>query len=300
MDGFLNIYKEKGMTSHDVVNRLRRILGIKKIGHAGTLDPNAQGVLLLGVGRATRFMQYLILCDKVYLAQVVFGIATDTCDITGKVTKRGDAAFSPGQFAAALGTFTGGYLQVPPLYSAIKKDGRKLYQYAREGQKVEVAPRPVTIHAIEVVEDAGLPEEAAIRVACSKGTYIRALCRDIGDALDTPATMGDLVREQIGDFGLKESHTLEEIEALRDCGRLDEAFIPVGEALGHYRSVGVSQRGAPLVRNGNALYPWNSPDDFRDFHQDELLRLIDDQGFIGLGRFDDEEDDPAVRPVRII
>jgi tRNA pseudouridine55 synthase len=300
MDGFLNIYKEKGMTSHDVVNRLRRILGIKKIGHAGTLDPNAQGVLLLGVGRATRFMQYLILCDKVYLAQVVFGIATDTCDITGQVTARGEADFSPRQFTAALDGFKGGYLQVPPLYSAIKKDGRKLYQYAREGQQVDVPPRPVTIHAIDVVEDAGLPKEAVIRVACSKGTYIRALCRDIGEALDTPATMGDLVREGIGDFDLKQAHTLDEIEALKGGGRLEEAFIPVGEALGHYRRVSVSQRGAPLVRNGNALYPWNSPDDFGSFHKDELLRLIDEQGFIGLGRFDDEEDGPAVRPVRII
>ncbi len=213
MEGVLIIHKEKGMTSHDVVGKLRRLLHTKKIGHAGTLDPMATGVLVIGVGRATKLLQFLMADKKVYQATLQLGKASTTYDLEGEITqtKEYQNDITREQIVSTLNSFLGDSMQMPPIYSAIKKDGKPLYEYAREGKEVEVEARPIHISEIELVDFKD--NEITFNVVCSKGTYIRSLCVDIATKLGYPGLMSELLRVQSGNFTLDDAVYLKDVEA---------------------------------------------------------------------------------------
>lgn len=215
MDGILNLLKPPGMTSHDVVSAVRRSLGIKKVGHTGTLDPGVAGVLPICVGRATRLAEFITGEDKAYRAEITFGITTDTQDSFGEVTGQQDAAhLSKGDLAYMLTRFHGPIMQVPPMVSAVKVGGKRLYELAREGVEVERQARPVTIHRLQLLGfKPGANPVAVVDVVCSKGTYIRTLAHDIGAKLGVGAHMSYLVRTRSGSFTLAEADTLEDLAA---------------------------------------------------------------------------------------
>ena len=208
--GFLNINKPKGMTSHDVVANVRRLTGIRQIGHTGTLDPFAEGVLPICIGRATRLIEYLE-DNKAYLATVQFGSNTDTYDIDGTVTQTFDKKVTRGQIEEALKDFRGEIEQLPPIYSAIKVNGKKLYEYARKGEEVEIQPRHVTIEKLELKTFDEILQTAQLEVKCSKGTYIRSLAFDLGAKLGCGAHLSALVRTQAGRFTLDCAITLQKL-----------------------------------------------------------------------------------------
>lgn len=207
--GFLNVYKPKGITSHDVVARLRRVTKIKQIGHTGTLDPFATGVLPICIGKATRLIEYLE-DDKEYLATVQFGKNTDTYDLEGEVVATFDKTVYRQEVEQALKSFEGEISQVPPIYSAIKVNGKKLYDYARAGQEVEIKPRVVNISKIKLVDFNEETQEAKIIVACSKGTYIRSIAYDLGKILGCGAYLTALERTKAGNFSVENSINLDD------------------------------------------------------------------------------------------
>ncbi len=226
MDGILNIYKEKGWTSFDVVAKLRRILKVKRIGHTGTLDPDAEGVLPVCVGRATKAVEALMDHDKEYRAVLLFGKKTDTGDITGKVLAEAEVPdLSEDEIRNVLSTFVPGYAQIPPMYSALKVNGKRLYEYAREGIVIEREPREVQIPSLRL-ESMALPR-ITITTVCGRGTYIRALCEDIGEKLFLPACMESLLRTRVGDFHVSDAKRIAEIEEAAQNGTLESCFSPV-------------------------------------------------------------------------
>ena len=202
MFGVLNVYKPKGVTSHDVVGIIRKILGIKQVGHTGTLDPFAEGVLVVCVGKATRLIDYFE-HDKEYLAYVKFGFDTDTYDIEGKIVRQYEKKVNKEEIITALKDFTGEIEQIPPMYSAIKVNGKKLYEYARNGQSVEIKPRKITIYDINLVDFDEENQVAQISVKCSMGTYIRSIAYDLGQKLNCGGHLVKLVRTQAGKFDVK-------------------------------------------------------------------------------------------------
>lgn len=225
MDGVLLVNKPAGMTSHDVVNKVRKIFHTKKVGHCGTLDPDATGVLVLCIGKATKALQFLMSEEKEYLATLTLGSLTDTYDASGKVLE--EKAFQGVEHVdEVLKSFLGQQEQIPPMYSAIKVNGKKLYEYARSGETVEVAPRKITIHKIDLVEQKN--ENIIFKVQCSKGTYIRSLCVDIAKKLDYPGHMSYLVRTQSGKFRIEDCYSLEDIE------NNNFKLLSLEEAFNHY------------------------------------------------------------------
>ena len=249
--GIINVYKEKGYTSHDVVAKLRGICKQKKIGHTGTLDPDAVGVLPVCLGNATRICDMLTEQDKEYVARLRLGVVTDTQDSSGTVLKEREVKASVDEAVKAIYSFRGDILQVPPMYSALKVGGKKLYELARQGQVVERAPRPVTIHEIEILEES-MPE-FTVRVVCSKGTYIRTLCHDIGEKLGCGGIMASLKRTRVGNFQIEQAFTFSELEALSREDKLAEHLIPVDRLFFHLPSVTAKQESLKALRNGNQL-----------------------------------------------
>lgn len=229
MNGFLIVNKPTGMTSHDVVDAVRRIAQIRRVGHAGTLDPMATGVLVLALGAATRLVQFIDGCDKTYHAALRLGETTTTYDADGDIVERRPVTVRQSDIEAALAGFRGSIVQVPPMYSAVKIQGQKLYKLARQGKEVERAPRPVTIHRLDALAWA-LPD-VTIEVVCSAGTYIRSLAHDLGQALGCGAHLTALTRTAAGEFRLEDSRTLEALDALAWDGRLAEALLPPETAL---------------------------------------------------------------------
>lgn len=228
-EGILVINKPRGLTSHDVVNRVRRITGQRRAGHAGTLDPLATGVLVLCLGRATRLAEYAAGHDKTYCAEIVLGTSTDTYDAEGRVTAIRPVAADESDVRRALAGFVGDILQRPPAYSAIKRDGEPLYKAARAGQEVVTEPRPVTIRSIDLV--AYQPPELTVIVECGKGTYIRSLAHDLGQALGCGAHMSALVRLRSGRFSLAEALTLDDLALAMEQGWLAAQLYPPDEAV---------------------------------------------------------------------
>ncbi len=250
MDGIINVYKEKGFTSHDVVAKLRGILRMKKIGHTGTLDPAAEGVLPVCLGKGTRLCDMLTDKTKTYRAVLLLGQETDTQDTTGVVQAEYPVHVTEEEVRKAIVSFLGDYMQIPPMYSALKVNGKKLYELARQGKEVERQARPVQILDIQI-ESIDLPR-ATFFVTCSKGTYIRTLCYDIGQKLGCGGCMESLLRTRVDRFELKDSLTLSQIEKLRDEGRLEEAVVPVeGVFLRLPALVTKPGDGDKLVHNGN-------------------------------------------------
>lgn len=285
-DGIINVYKEKGFTSFDVVAKLRGILGQKKVGHTGTLDPAAEGVLPVCAGKGTRLCDMLTDHDKTYRATLLLGVTTDTQDATGTVlSERGTEGLTEDAVREAVLSFEGDYSQIPPMYSALKVNGKKLYELAREGKEVERKARPVKIHEI-VIESMNLPE-VVMTVSCSKGTYIRTLCHDIGEKLSTGGCMKELLRTRVGRFSLEESLTLSELQSLKDEGRLSEAVLPVERVFAGYREIRAAGEGLDkLLRNGNP-FRFGTAENVSD---GEPFRVYDSAGqFIGIYEFSEEK-----------
>lgn len=226
MIGILNILKPTGMTSHDVVSSVRKILNIKKVGHAGTLDPNVAGVLVICVGKATKFSQYLMNGDKEYVCELILGKSTDTQDSYGLVTGESQKVrVTREELREVLKEFTGDQIQVPPAYSAVKFEGKKLYEYARQNIEVEKEGRPIEIKAIDLLKFDGT--RALLKVKCSKGTYMRTLCHDIGQRLGTLGHMGVLIRTEAKGLHIINSVNLNQLKFLHDNQRLAECLIPI-------------------------------------------------------------------------
>lgn len=249
--GIVIIHKEKGFTSHDVVAKLRGICGQKKIGHTGTLDPEATGVLPVCLGSGTKLCDMLTDKDKEYVAELMLGVETDTQDMTGTVLTRHPVAVSQEQVRDAVLSFQGSYMQVPPMYSALKVNGKKLYELAREGKEVERQAREVRIEEIEILQ-MHFPV-VRLRVVCSKGTYIRTLCADIGQKLGCGGAMESLVRTRVGKFSLEQALTLGQLQELKDRGRLAEAVAPVESVFDSCPVLHVRRDLEKLLDNGNPL-----------------------------------------------
>ena len=292
--GVINVYKEQGFTSHDVVAKLRGIVGQKKIGHTGTLDPDAVGVLPVCLGRATKLCDMLTDKDKVYEAVMLLGVETDTQDTTGQILKSSETdEITEEQVRAAVLDFVGDYNQVPPMYSALKINGKKLYELAREGKTVERAARRVQIFDIEILSIA-LPR-VTMKVHCSKGTYIRTLCHDIGQKLGCGACMEKLTRTKVSRFEIKDSLTFAQIEVLKKEDRLSEILIPIDQMFANYPSIIVSGEAARLAYNGNGIKD-------RDVRKDEnildeaYVRVYDDvEDFIGVYQYYEKEREYRIR-----
>ena len=251
MHGLLIVDKPRGVTSHDVVAAVRRAAGTRKVGHAGTLDPLATGVLVLALGTATRTLEYLLADDKWYDAEITLGQATDTYDAEGQIVHR-HAGTLPArdEVEQALDAFRGPILQRPPLFSALKQDGEALYKKARRGEVVEVAPREVTIHALTLTDWA--PPRLGLRVHCSKGTYIRSLAHELGERLTVGAHLSGLRRLSSGEFTLAQAQTLAAIrEATRD--QLRAWLLPVGTGLSTIPALVVDEAQQQAIRHGQSL-----------------------------------------------
>ena len=277
MDGIINVYKEKGYTSHDVVAVLRGILRTRKIGHTGTLDPDAEGVLPICVGKATKVADAIMGSEKVYEAALRFGCETDTQDASGTVTRTFQYDFCQEEAMAAISSFIGEYEQIPPMYSAVKVGGLKLYELARQGVEVERKARRVVIHEIQVLN---LQETGAVvRVRCSKGTYIRTLCEDIGRRLGYGAHMQTLIRLQSGRFTREDSHTLDQIRQYMKEGQPEAFLQPLDCFFDELRCVTVGPEQDGMLRNGNPLsLPLQGGE-----NPEELLRMYtSEHQFIGL------------------
>ncbi len=252
-NGIIIINKEPGFTSHDVVAKMRGICGQRKIGHTGTLDPAAVGVLPVCLGSATKLCDLLTDKDKEYVAELLLGVETDTQDTTGQVLRERPVSVTPEQVRQCAVSFTGHIMQVPPMYSALKINGKKLYELAREGREVERSARPVTIHELEVLE-LRLPV-VRFRVVCSKGTYIRTLCADMGEKLGCGGAMQSLRRTRSGSFLLSDAITLGELQGLKDERRLGEVIKPVDSVFAGCPALHVCSEHTKLLDNGNAFLP---------------------------------------------
>ncbi len=249
INGVINIYKERGFTSHDVVAKLRGILKQKKIGHTGTLDPDAEGVLPVCLGKGTRLCDMLTDHSKVYEAVLLLGQSTDTQDVSGTVLQEASVEVSEEEVREAIMSFVGPYDQIPPMYSALKVNGQKLYDLARAGKEVERKARPVEIYEIQI-EEIYLPR-VRMTVSCSKGTYIRTLCHDIGEKLKCHGCMESLLRTRVGQFQLKDSLTLAQVETYRDENRVSEIVMPVDQVFSDCPALKLTKEAAKLGYNGN-------------------------------------------------
>ena len=284
MNGIINVYKEKGYTSHDVVAILRKIAGQKKIGHTGTLDPDATGVLPVCLGRATKVCDLLTDHDKTYETVLLLGKTTDTQDISGEILKEHPTDhLNEAEVIKVIENFKGTYDQIPPMYSALKVNGKKLYELAREGKTVERKSRKVTIYQIHI-KKIQLPR-VRMEVTCSKGTYIRTLCHDIGNLLGTGGCMEELTRTKVGRFELKDSLKLEELRDLAQNGRLEDALIPLDQMFSELQSVVPAEKYISKAYNGNDFFKNQLSEDGK-FCSGEKVRVYDAQGhFIGVYRY---------------
>lgn len=272
MDGVILINKEKGMTSQNVVSKVKRILNLDKAGHAGTLDPNATGVLPILVNKGTKLSKYLIEHDKIYIATLKLGEKRSTGDVEGEVTEKDDIDLkniSKENILEVLESFKGVQSQIPPIYSALKVNGKKLYDYARNGEEVEIKPRKINIYDIKLLEIYDESNEIKFEVSCSKGTYIRVLCEDIASRLNTVGYMSDLQRTRVNNFDISESITISELEENKDI-----KIIEVEDLFLDKEKINLNNRKEELFLNGVMLtfeYP------------DGIYRIYNNDKFIGLG-----------------
>lgn len=284
INGIVNIYKEKGYTSHDVVAVLRKVVGQKKIGHTGTLDPDATGVLPVCLGRATKVCELLTDHDKTYEALLLLGKTTDTQDISGEVLEeRNPGDLTEEEVCSCIESFIGEYDQIPPMYSALKVNGKKLYELAREGKTVERKSRRVQIHGIRILE-MNLPH-VRMKVDCSKGTYIRTLCHDIGEKLQVGGCMEELERTKVGRFLKEDAVTLDEVRQKMEQGEGADLFTPLDQIFAELPAVTVTDAKAWMSYNGNDL-----PERFllekEEWTDGQEVRVYDSRkNFIGLYQY---------------
>lgn len=286
-NGILNVYKEKGFTSHDVVAKLRGICGQRKIGHTGTLDPEAEGVLPVCLGNATGLCEMLTDHDKEYEAVLRLGVVTDTQDMTGTVLEEHPVTLSEEEACAIVTSFVGEYDQLPPMYSAIKVNGKRLYELAREGKEVVRKERRVFLHAIDILS-VDMPD-ITFRVVCSKGTYIRTLCHDIGQKAGCGGAMLSLKRTRVGRFTKEDAHTLSELEILAKAGQLTDVLLPVDAMFEELAGVHVPEPFIKAVKNGNRFLS-SQILERRLFGDKEEVRVYDTEGhFYGIYVYREKE-----------
>lgn len=277
MDGLINIYKDKGFTSHDVVAKMRGILHMKKIGHTGTLDPDATGVLPVCIGKGTRLCSLLENHDKTYQAVLLLGLETDTQDSSGQILRQKPVSVTEEQVLRTAASFRGKIMQIPPMYSALKVNGKKLYEYAREGKTIERTPRPVEIYEL-TIDRIELPR-VTMTISCSKGTYIRTLCHDMGQALGCGGCMESLVRTRVGSFLLEDAITLQELEVKRDREELDSCIVTVEEIFHECPAVRTREPFDILIHNGNRVQSYM----LETVPAEHQVRMYDSSGtFVGL------------------
>lgn len=280
IDGIINVYKEKGFTSHDVVAKLRGILHQKKIGHTGTLDPDATGVLPVCLGKGTKVCDLLTEKSKTYEAVLLLGKTTDTQDISGEVLSEAPVKCTEDETREAVLSFQGEYDQIPPMYSALKVNGKKLYELARAGVEVERKPRRVEILSIEILE-IELPRVRFL-VHCSKGTYVRTLCQDIGEKLGCGGCMESLIRTRVAGFSIEESLKLSEIEKLVAEGSFSEKVLPVDGCFSDYPACQAKPEADRFLYNGNRVLAHRVVPE-KGFLEEQLVRMYDSKGvFIGV------------------
>lgn len=298
MNGIINIYKELGYTSHDVVAKARGILRMKRIGHTGTLDPQAEGVLPICIGVATKASDLLTNKDKRYVATVTLGTTTTTEDATGEVLEVRPVGVTKEQIKEAVDSFVGKYMQTPPMYSALKVNGKKLYELAREGVVIERKSREIEIYECNITEYLS-PNEFVIDVKCSKGTYIRTLCKDIGDALGTGAHMKSLLRTQVGEFNLSNSVTLSELGQLKEDDNLSSCLIKTDQLFLDLPALHVKSNACKYLYNGNQLRE-NQIIDKVDINLHQRVRIYDfEKLFIGIYKMKQIESDIYFTPEKI-
>lgn len=288
MNGIIVVNKPKNHTSFDVIAILRKKLGQKKIGHMGTLDPMATGVLPILLGSTAKFQIFTEENEKEYIAEIIFGLTTTTWDSFGEETGRKETNISKENLAEILPKFTGEIMQVPPMFSAIKKNGVKLCDLARKGKEIEREARKVEIKKLEILDFNEEKQTAKLKILCSKGTYIRSLCHEIGAALGTGACMGELTRTLSNSFRLEESIALEKIKNMELNEIIENLVLPTDRLFKSNRSVCVSEDQARMFRNGIALKTelLNISEEFKN---DEIIKIYEDKKFIGLGKFDSSE-----------
>ena len=287
LNGIINVYKEVGFTSRDAVSKLTGILRQRKIGHTGTLDPAAEGVLPMCIGKATKLCELLTDHRKQYIAEIKFGIATDTEDVTGEVVEETGFSnewykehLSEAVLSKVISGFIGRQLQTPPMYSAKRVGGKRLYELAREGKVIERKPCEITIYSIQIKNIDASNREATIVVDCSKGTYIRTLCKDIGNELGGKAAMKSLLRTKTGEFCLENSYKLGDIEKLVKENRISEIIIPIEDVFKNLRRVDVRGYASVLLENGGIIRAEAISPDFHSLQpQDgEKFRMYNDKG----------------------
>jgi tRNA pseudouridine55 synthase len=296
-EGVVVVDKPAGITSHDVVGRLRRIYGTKRVGHTGTLDPLATGVLVLCLGQATRIVEYLTASAKEYRAGFVFGVTTDSEDVSGAVLTEQDAShLQEAQVRDALETFRGPILQTPPMVSALHHEGKRLYELARKGLEVERAARPVEIYRLELLSfTTGSRARAEVVVECSTGTYIRTLAADIGRALGVGGMMETLRRSRVGSFTLDKAHSLGELEAKKAEGALGDTVIPIERALSDWPAAKLSETDVSRIRHGQPCdAPTGTTAVISDNNSDKPVLMLNEGGAaVGIARLMDGRLEPV-------
>ena len=291
-NGVIIINKEIGPTSQGVVNRVKRLIGVSKAGHTGTLDPMATGVLPVLIERGVKASEFMLSSDKHYVATLLLGQTTDTEDVTGEVLTESDSIPTEREVMAVIDSFVGAYLQTPPMYSALKIGGKKLCDLAREGKTVEREPREVTIHSLtaERIND----REYTLDVHCSKGTYIRTLCADIGEKLGCGGCMKTLCRASASGFSLADAHTLSELEAMTEDER-ERCVFPVEYIFRDLDEVKLPAFFAKLAHSGLEIYLRKIK---IDLPVGTRVRLADDNGFFAIGEVREYDDGKAIKPIR--
>ena len=271
MDGFIIVNKPKDMTSHAVCNKIRSIMHTKKVGHSGTLDPLATGVLVVAVGKATKLINYLENQDKTYVAEALFGIQTDSYDILGNVLNKDDLSNpTDSEIDAQLEVLKGSETQIPPIYSAIKVNGKKLYDYAKNGEMVEILPRKIKIHSLKRISNI-IDKKVSIEVSANKGFYVRSLINDLGISLNTYAVMSNLIRTKAGKYDITISQTLEEI---KENGPI---IYSIEDTFSHLKRIDVNDYMAKLVLNGVILdeRQFSLNEMFKIYHNDKLIAIYE-------------------------
>lgn len=272
MNGILLIDKPEGWTSHDIAAKLKGMLRERRIGHSGTLDPMATGLLVMFVGRATRAVEFAEAQSKRYIAGLRLGVSTDTQDTTGNILRSCEASVTREALADAIKPFIGDIMQIPPMYSAIKVNGQKLCDIARRGGEVERKPRPVTIHGIEIL--GGEKADWTLDVECSKGTYIRTLCNDIGESLNVGGCMSSLRRIRAGEFSVDDAHSIEDVQLAKEAGDVESLLIPVDSLFSRAEEYTVSGGSERKLRCGNDFSCVVSDGEYRVYSQaGEFLAL---------------------------
>lgn len=295
MNGIIPIDKPAGITSFGAVARMRKILNQKKIGHAGTLDPMATGVLPILVGSATRFLDFLPSSDKRYTALIKLGFETNTLDTTGEIIAESDKKINREQLEEVLKGFLGKIDQIPPMYSAVQKDGVRLYELARKGVEVQRESREITIYSLNLLDFNEKEQEFSLDISCSKGTYIRTLADDIGKKTGCGACLAGLRRTEAAGFKLGACYTLEEVAEYAAENRIEKRLVPIEDALGFYPAVYVSQKQAVRFSNGGELELIR----LKGKYEDGVYRIFSpDDTFLGLARANNENNE--MKPIKVI